>query len=63
MVRPAGRYFFLPGIAVAFCIPAVAKTFGCSFLGFLASLFFLIWPFAIAILPLAAGRSGDRPES
>lgn len=32
-------YFFLAGAAVVFCRPAVASTFGFSFLGFLASLF------------------------
>jgi hypothetical protein len=37
-------------------IPAVASTFGFSFFGFLASLFFFNWPFAMTgLLNLAAG--------
>jgi hypothetical protein len=34
----AGAYFFLPAFDTAGVMPAVARTFGFSFLGFLASL-------------------------
>ena len=44
-------YFFLPAFDTAGVIPAVASTFGFSFLGFLVSLLDFIWLLAIVSLP------------